>query len=461
MIISIIILAHSANLVEAQQSKILVVKLETEITAATTTMLKDAMEIAGNVKARLVVIEVNTPGGEINAVKKIMDIFETSSIPVCVFVYPLGASAWSGGTYLLMSAHIAAMASGTSVGSAQPVFSTGELITDSKRINALSTLMMNHAQLHDRNGTAAHSFVVDNLNLGPQEALRYHVIEVIADDLSTLLKKLSEKTLIKVESKTGASVWKLVKSEELPLYTPVVKLPFSGLDKAELIEYEPAIQMGFLQVLFNPLVASLMFTLGFFLVLVGIQTPGLGAEFLGALLLLFSLMSLQVIGVEPTMFLLFIVGFALIIGELMTNIGFLGIAGLICITLGSFLLFPSPHWLLAPEVSRRIRKSLVATSIILSIFFGILAYKVAQSRKLKIKTGSEMVEGSIGVVTTKLDPTGVVRVGGVFWRARAEKGSIDRGTDVVVVGREGLLFIVRAVNPTASTQNESQSREGE
>ena len=442
--------------VEAQQNRVLTVKLDTEITAATTRMLEDALGIADTVDARLIILEANTPGGEISAVKEIMDIFEASTIPFCLFVCPVGASAWSGGTYLLVSAHIAAMASGTSIGSAQPVSYTGEPINDTKRINALSALMVNHARLHDRNTTAARSFVVENLNLGPEEAVKQSVIELVADSTPNLLRKLSEMTLIKFRSEEGTSVWKLIPTEHEGNYTAFFRISFEGIEGAEVIQYEPGLFTGFLQIIFDPLVSSLMFTLGFFLLLIGIQTPGFGAEFVGGLLLLLSLMSLRVIGIEPTILLLFVVGFALVVGELVTNIGFLGLAGAVCIIIGSILIFPSPQWLLAPEVTNAIRNTLIATSVFLCLFFGFLFYKVAQAKRMGARMGPETVEGSEGVATTRLDPFGEIRMGGEYWRARSEEGNIELGNRVVVIRREGLLLVVRAVNTAASTHSESQ-----
>ncbi len=457
-LMQLLIVSYVTACVEAQANRVLVVELDTEITIATTRMFRDAMGIADAVDARLVVVEANTPGGEINAVKEIMDIFEASTIPVCLFVYPMGASAWSGGTYLLVSSHIAAMASGTSIGSAQPMYYTGEPINDTKRINALSALMMNHARLHDRNTTTAQSFIVNNLNLGPEDALRYHVIELVADDTPTLLKKLSEKTLIKVQSEEETSVWKLVKAEEADRYTDIDKFSFEGVDGAEIIDFEPGLHTELLEIIFDPVASSLMLVLGFFLLLIGVQTPGIGAEFVGGLLVLLSLVSLQVIGIEPAIFLLFIAGFALIVGELTTNIGFLGLAGAVCIVLGSVLIFPSPQWLMAPEVSNTIRNTLLASSAFLCIFLGFIVYKVAQARRQRARMGIEMIEGSKGVVTTRLDPYGEVRVGGEFWRALAEEGTIERGASVIVTRREGLVLKVRQAEQAASTRPGSPSR---
>ena len=457
MLIQLLIVNYATAYVEDQTNRVLVIELDAEITAATTRMFRDAMGIADTVDARLIVVEANTPGGEIDAVKEIMDVFEASPIPVCVFVYPMGASAWSGGTYLLVSSHIASMASGTSIGSAQPTYYTGEPINDTKRINALSALMMNHARLHDRNTTAAQSFIVKNLNLGPEEALRYHVIELVADDTPTLLRRLSEKTLIRAQSEEGTSVWRLVQAEEADRYTAIAKFSFEGIDGAEIVNFEPGIYTGLLEIIFDPVVSSLMLVLGFFLLLIGIQTPGIGAEFVGGLFVLLSLVSLQVIGIEPAVFLLFIAGFALIVGELTTNIGFLGLAGAVCIVLGSVLIFPSPQWLLAPEVSNTIRNTLLVSSAFFCIFFGLIVYKIAQARRQRALISSEMIEGSTGVVTTRLDPYGEVRVGGEFWRARAEEGAIERGTSVIVTRREGLLLKVKQAEQAASTRPVSPS----
>ena len=443
LIVPLLILSHGTACAGAEGGRVLAVVLDVAITGATAEMISDALEIAQRMDVSLVVVRANTPGGEVNAVKRIMDMFEASPIPVCLFVHPPGASAWSGGTYLMMASHVAAMASGTSIGSAQPILSTGELINETKTVNALTALMVNHAVFHGRNRTAAREFVASNLNLGPEEALRYGVIELIADDIPTLLLRLSELTLVMVQSEGGSSTWRLVTEAEAGGLTATKLFSFSDLAGAEVVKYQPGIQAGLLQILFDPLVSSIMFTLGFFMVFIGIQTPGLGMEFVGGLFLLLSLMAFQVIGVESTVLLLFAAGFTLILAELQTGIGFLGLAGAICIILGSFVLFPSPHWLLAPEVSRRIQYTLVATSTVLCVFFGFLVYKVAQAKRLRAWTDPGLVEESKGVATTDLSPYGEVRVLGERWRARVEDGPVERGREVLVIGREGLLLLVR------------------
>jgi membrane-bound serine protease (ClpP class) len=442
ILIGIILAAHPQITLAASNNRILIAKIDSDITAATSGMVNDALSLASSMGARLIVFEVDTPGGEVNAVRSIMDSFEFSKTPVCVYVSPIGAAAWSGGTYLLISSHLAAMASGTSIGSAQPVSSAGQLINDTKHINALTALMVNHAEFHGRNTTAAEMFVRQNLNFGPAEALRYGVVEFIADDLETLLGEISGKVLVKTETAEGLGRWRLTDAHDSN-YEYSLKYDFSELDRADVVYYTPGIQTTFLQIIFNPLASSLMFVVGFALLITGLHTPGLGAELAGGILLLLSLLAFQVVGIEPMIVLFFTVGLALIVAELKTHIGVLGLGGVICLIFSSFLLFPSPQWLIAPEVSYGIRNTLVAVSLTLSAFFAILVWKVAQARRLKVKTGYESIVGQIGITATRLAPEGEVRFQGETWRARSTTGVVEKGVDVIVEGRDGLKLLVK------------------
>ena len=449
----ILALSITCSVVQARPNdKVLLVNLDSAITGATTEMMEDAAKVAVNIDARLILVAADTPGGEINAVKDVMNLFEASPIPVCFYVYPPGSAAWSGGTYLLVSSHVAAMSSGTSIGSAQPVQLTGEPINETKHINALSALMVNHAALHDRNKTAARRFITENLNLGPEAALRYGVVEVAADDVQALLDRLSGKALVRTETEAGTSVWRLVDADELVDEKTITRIQFTGLGDAEVVEYTSSVQSWLLQLIYDPGIASILFTLGFYLFIIGLQTPGLGAEFVGVLFLLLSLMAFQVIGVEPMSLILFTVGFIMVLAELKMHTGFLGFAGGLCLLLGTFLLVPSPHWLLAPEASRRIRNTLLGVSLVFLVVFGALIYKVSKARSLKTVTGEEAFIGSRGFASTRLDPRGEVRVLGEHWRARAEDASIEAGAEVEVTGREGLLLVVRAVKPSVQPE---------
>lgn len=123
----------------------------------------------------------------------------------------------------------------------------------------------------------------------------------------------------------------------------------------------------------------------------------------------------------------------------------LALSGVVCLTLGSLLLFPSPQWLLYYQVSQQIRWFLVGISVFIAIFFGFLVYKVAEAKHRKVITGGEALIGAQGVAATKIDPKGDARVLGEFWQATTEGGPIPKGEEIEVVGREGLVLVVNPV----------------
>ena len=432
----------NVNLSNSQGSThtILKVNINNEITLATTTMMNDALKLAEASQASLIIVTLNTPGGEVDAVKNIMNLFDNSSIPICCFVYPQGATAWSGGTYILMASHIAVMASGTTIGSCQPVLSTGEPVESSKYVNALATLMKNHARMHDRNETMAKLFVTKNQNLGPEEALQLHVIEFIADDTHTLLQKLEGFTLVRFEKTLGSKIWKLVPNDEAKKYS--YRISFSNISKAEIIEYTPGIQILFLSILLNPIVSSLLLIVGIFLVFIGIKTPGYGAEVAGSVCVFLALIALGAIGITYGAIVLFAIGAALIIAELKTHIGVLAISGATCMVIASLLLFPSPQWLVYYVVSQQIQEVLVITAIVMAALFSFIVYKAAKAKLSKVKTGKEALIGAQGIVVSDLKPRGEIRVMGEFWQAKTRDGWMKKGEEVKVVGMEGLFLVV-------------------
>ena len=240
------------------QGSVLVVRISSDISSPTAELVSRSISEAQAGGARLIVYELNTPGGDLASVTEIMNSFNSSPIPVVVWVTPSGAAAWSGGTYILMASHIAVMASGTTIGSAQPVTSTGETVNETKIINALTGLMRDNARLHNRNETIAQEFITQNINLGPEEALRDHVIEFAADSLDSLLSQLQPYTLVLSTGEMGTSVWKLVLTSSLGTVTYTRSYDFSGLSQAAAYNYQPGISIGVLQFLSNPLIATVL-----------------------------------------------------------------------------------------------------------------------------------------------------------------------------------------------------------
>jgi len=428
----------------AAQGSVLVVRIRSEIARPTAELVARSIEEAKVGGARLIVYELNTPGGELGSVTDIMNDFNDSPIPVVVWVSPSGAAAWSGGTYILMASHIAAMASGTTIGSAQPVLSTGELLNESKYMNALSGLMRDNARLHNRNETVAEQFVRQNINIGPEEALRFHVIDFAADSVQGLLSQLEQYTLVLARTETGTGVWKLLQSQSLGGVLYEKSYDFSGISQATQYSYDPGISLRLLEFLSNPVIASVLFLVGLYALIIGFKTPGYGMEIAGALMFFLALVGFGIIGINLAAALLFVLGIVLTLIEIKTHIGVFALAGIGMILIGSFLAFPLPGWeLLSIKAIESARQTLVFVALVMSGIFGFVVYKVAQARRMKVKVGPERLVGKTGTAVSQLSPRGEVRVEGQTWRAETLGALVKQGERVEVVGREGLILRVK------------------
>jgi len=443
-LLAMVMVLGAQPVIAVPPGSVLVVRVSSDISRPTVELVSRSLAEANAGGARLIVYELNTPGGDVGSVTEIMNDFNSSPIPVVVWVTPSGATAWSGGTYILMASHVAVMASGTTIGSAQPDTSTGQVLNDSKFINALSGLMSNNARLHDRNQTVAQEFITKNINLGPEEALRYHVIEFAADTLQSLLSQLEPYTLILSTTGAGTSVWRLVPSNSIGSYTYTQNYNFAGISQASSYTYNPGISITVLQVLSNPLIATVLFLVGLYAVVIGFKTPGYGLEIAGGVMVFLALLGYGIIGINAASILLFVLGIALTLIEIKTHVGIFALAGIGLIIFGSFLAFPLPGWeLLSANAVASARQTLIAVALVMSGIFGFVVYKVAQARRLKVKVGPEQFTGKTGKAVSALSPRGEVRIEGQTWKAESVTGSVKEGESVEVVGREGLILRVK------------------
>jgi len=411
----------------AQNSNVLVIEINDTINQSTVELLIEGIEEAKYLNSEIIILLLNTPGGGLQETFDIAEIIKNSKLPIVGYVYPSGSAAWSAGTFILISTHIAAMANNSIIGSCQPVeitFEGTKTINESKTINALVEWIQERADLYDRNKTMAKDFIIKNKNINASIALKYGVIEYISDSIETLLRKIDGKH---VNTSQGDYL---------------INTNFS-----EIIYYSPSIKVILLKYLSNPLLQSLLLMLGIFSLIFGISSPGFGAEIFGAIAILLSLIG-SGFSIPEFSIIFIILGFLLLIIEIFATPGFgiIAIGGIICLTIGSIFIIPNfstLDWMISMEWINDIIIILIVTAILISIFFGFVLYKILEIRNKKKAIG--IFEGETAITTDSITPDkpGYIKYKGELWKAKS-KEFIEPDKKVRIIEKDDFYLIVES-----------------
>jgi len=386
------------------------------------------------------VIMLNTPGGLLDAA---LDIVTTINMEadVPVIAYVVDRWAESAGTLILVTSHVAAMQPGTIIGSMQPVAynpSTGayQTVNESKILNPIIRVLCEHGATKGRNATALVRFVLYNDNYGAEDALRYHVIEFVARDLDDLISQVN-----------GSVV-------ALPAGSRVL-LALDGTYE----EIPPSPRIVLLHALSDPILSGVMLSLGMLIVLFSMASghyPGAGV---GALLLILGLAGS---GFNPNMasLLLIALGAILLIAELYTpGFGILGGTGIVMLVLGIAMLpLGGGGFAVSPLYAERLLYTIYAIGGFLGVFTGYAVYKILQARRRRPLLWS--LEGARGRAVDDIGPgePGFVIVDGEYWKAVSAEGRIKKGEEVVVVGKDGPVLIVKPARSPREPRSSTSSQ---
>src|SRR5437764_10375438 len=147
--------------------------------------------------ADALLVVLNTPGGISTSMDDIVTSLLNSTVPVIVYVYPSGARAASAGLFVAQAADVLAMAPGTNIGSAHPIQATGENLSGdlgAKVLNDAVTRVRNLTAMHGRNADWAEQAVRNSVNIDAEQAVRLHVADLEAADVSALLAAVDGRT---------------------------------------------------------------------------------------------------------------------------------------------------------------------------------------------------------------------------------------------------------------------------
>jgi membrane-bound serine protease (ClpP class) len=378
-----------------------------------------------------IVIQLNTPGGSLDATQRIVSTLLEAPLPTIVWVAPSGGRAASAGTFITLASNLAYMAPGTNIGAASPVGAGGEDLTgtigDKVRNDAIANIR-SIAEARGRDVDWAVSTVDDAVSSSAVEAVRIGAVDGIASSLE------------EVRAKADGQVVE-VRSEQVTV--ELGDAPFSELDMNPF--------QSIIHLLSDPNIAFILLTIGFYGLLFELQSPNFVTGVLGGIAIIlafvgFGSLPLNVGG-------LLLIGLAILLFFLeftVTSHGLLTVGGLVCFVLGAFALYTAPGSPTAPDVTVA-APLVIAMALITAAFMALCLFVIVRVRRRSLAFagaygagGTSLVPpGSEGVVKTSLAPLGVVYAAGEEWTARSSSGTaIAPGEEVRVVGQEGLTLIV-------------------
>ncbi|MBU52666.1 MAG: serine protease [Deltaproteobacteria bacterium] len=390
--------------------------------------LKKGIAYAEERKADLVILELDTPGGALNATRSMVKSILNARVPVVVFVTPSGSRAGSAGVFITLAGHIAAMSPGTNIGAAHPVVGGGK---DPEKLgkhiakkieNDTVAFIEAIAKQRKRNIKWARNAVLKSVSVTSDEALKLKVIDIIANNKMDLLNKLDGRT-VRCDNK------------DMKLHTKGMRLaPIKMNMKQKIIDF-----------LAHPSVFYYLLMFGVLGITLELYHPGsFFPGVVGVVCLFLCFLAMQVIPINYGGLAMILLGAVLFFAELMTpTFGVLFVGGLISLTVGSLFLIDSS------DPSMQLSLGTILPVIIgIGTLMGIALFAALRALAKPKVSGQEAMIGKVATVNMPLAPLGNVRLLGEQWNAESVDGAeIQKGQQVKIVRIEGLKLFVEPTTP--------------
>ena len=429
-------LAAFAGPARASGPSVIVLPTTGEVDGVMAQYLADGIARASSEGASAVLVELNTPGGSLDATQKITGAFLDAPVPVIVWVSPAGGRAASAGTFITLAANLAYMAPGTNIGAASPVGSGGQDIGGTLGLKVMNDAIANISAIAAARGRPvawAASTVSDAKSYSATDAVAAGAADGIAATRSDVLAAANGRTVVVGAGRT-------------------VTLALSGAS-TEVVEMTPF--QAFLRLLADPNLAFILFVVGVLLLVFELANPNLVTGIAGALALVLAFIGFVDLPVNVAGLLLIGFGVVLLVLETQfTSHGVLAIVAAACVAIGAGTLYGNPGVPTVPGVAVALPVIVVMTG--LTAAFGALiavtAYRTRRMYSSPVLVGSLRVAGEAGIVSTDISPLGTVHVVGEEWTARSQDGRpLPRGAHVEVVRQDGLTLYVSPVEPRSAT----------
>ena len=410
----------------AQQKSVYSFDIKEEIAPPVWRKTQMAIDEAHKLQADVILINMNTYGGQVDIADSIRSKILSSTIPVYVFIENNAASA---GALISIACDSIYMRPGSTIGAATVVNQNGEQVPD-KYQSYMRKKMRATAEQTGRNPDIAEAMV------DPDK-----VVQGISDSgkvVTFTVKEAIEHGFCEAEINT---LYELFERTGLTGST-IIKQRLSTIDKI----------IGWL---INPMISGVLIMIILGGIYFELQSPGIGFPILAAAIaaiLYFAPLYLEGLA-ENWEIILFLAGIVLIILEIFVIPGFgiAGISGILLIISGLVLtLVNNIGFDFNPVNSTGLLKAIVTvlgaimTAIILAVFFGVnflksqlfqrfvLSEEQTNSKGYVSLQYSEELLGQTGISLTVMRPGGKIEIEAKTYEATCENGYLEKGETVIV-----------------------------
>lgn len=399
-----------------EEPRVLATRIDTPITPVVADHLGDGLEQAADEGYSAYLVELDTPGGLVTAMRDIVGDILASPVPVIVYVSPDGARAGSAGAIITFASHVAVMADGTTIGAATPVGLEGEDVSE-KIINDAAAQAEALARLRDRNVEFAVETVTKGRSAAVGEALELGVVDARASSVEDALEAADGRQ-VRVTGERDVTV----------------RTAGAAIDR-----YDMGLFRQILQTLADPNIAFLLLTLGTLGLIYELATPGVGvAGATGAIALLLALFSLSVLPVNVVGLLLLAIAAGLFTAEVLApGVAGFGFGGAVVLVLSAVFLFDDSEGV---SVDLWAALPLAVVMFVLAIVAGRVAMKTR--RTPSTTTGTDVFTGRRVTVREASGTTGRTYAEGAWWTLRSVGPPLEVGSTARVVAVDNLVLVV-------------------
>jgi len=425
-----------ASPVAGQGDQVARIHLDGIIDQVNANFIEEALRVAAEEESAAALIVIDSPGGELTSMHRIVKAILGSEVPVITWVAPEGGRAASAAAFVTLAGDVAAMAPSTTIGAASVVGSGGEDLPETlsaKVTNDEVARIRALAEDHGRNADWAEDAVREAASVNAAAAIDMEppVVDLIAGTTDELFAAID-----RGERADGRAY--AFNGEPLP--------PLSGL---ELRDLEMNFGQQFLHLLSDPNIAFLLFTIGFYGIIAELFHPNFFSGILGAIAIVVALIGSNALPLNVGGLLLALGGIGLLALEtVVASYGLLTVGGVVAMVLGAFALWTgvkpgelqldvgvSP-WIIAIVVAIGLVYAWVLVRALMAMRGGALANRPVAA-----------LVGGLATAQTLIAPTGVAYASGESWSARSRGPAINPGTPLRVVGVDGLELIVEPEPP--------------